>query len=436
MKRKYMHPVCTNHLSRRSFLTAAALALSKTIRPQNAAAEQPNPNIVVILADDLGYGDLGCYGRPGAPTPHIDRLAGQGVRLTNAYVPAPTGAPARASLITGCYPQRQPNLEETLDPRDPDAGLPAGQITLPSMLRDAGYATALVGKWGLGQAREFSPNRHGWDEFFGFLGQNIDPVRHTSRLGVHDLYENEIPLQLEGHINELIAARSAGLIERRAAQSFFLLASFAAPYSENPTELTRKTVVRSIEQVDRGVGRILESLQKKDLLQNTLIVFMSDNGGGLCSRNDPLRGYKESLWEGGLRTPCIFSWPGVLPAGRISHQAVITMDVVATLLAAVKIKPTRRIDGINVLSYLAGLRPDVEQTFVWRSLPRDQRAVRWGVWKWLKIHDEEYLFHLDRDPAESVNRIDRNIDILHWLREIYSQWEDAAPASSQKTGAH
>lgn len=433
-------------LSRRSFLGLSALALSPSVfsQEENQTTNETidRPNLVVILADDLGYGDLGCYGCRDIATPNLDRLAQGGVRLTDAYAPAPVCTPTRCSLMTGCYPQRQPDLEWAIYPEIQSIGLPAGQPTLPSMLRDKGYTTGMFGKWHLGEADAFAPNQHGFTEFFGFRGGNLDYFRHVNDRGTPDLYENANPVQKTGYLTDLITERSTDFIQRNAQKPSFLYTAFNAPHwpIQGPDDESanrqgvnyskagdRQAYARMVERVDWGVGQILDALRKNGLEEKTFVVFLSDNGGDRLSNNGPLRDYKGTLWEGGIRIPCICSWPGVLPAGRVSHQAAIVMDVVVSLLAASGVRPTRRIDGMNLLPYIAGIRPDVEQTFVWRNNWHGQKALRWGKWKWLKIKDEEYLFNLEDDIAEQINRKERNCDIAYWLRDIYRQWETAMP---------
>lgn len=369
--------------------------------------------------------------------------------MTDAYAAAPVCTPTRCALLTGCYQQRQPNLEWAIYPEIQSVGLPTGQATLPSMLRNAGYTTGMFGKWHLGEADCFAPNRHGFDEFFGFRGGNLDYFRHVNDRSTPDLYENETPVQKSGYLTDLITDRSVDFIQRQKDKPFFLYTAYNTPHwpiqgpgdeaadrqgSNYSKAGDRQTYARMVERMDEGIGKILDALRRNGLEENTLVVFVSDNGGDRLSRNEPLRDRKTTLWEGGIRVPCIFSWPGVLPKGRISHQAAITMDVTVSLLAASGVRPTRRVDGMNLLPYIAGIRPEVEQTLVWRNNWHEQKAVRWGHWKWLKIKDEEYLFNLEDDISERENRKERNIDILYWLREIYRQWESAMPQNQTLFG--
>lgn len=436
-------------IDRRTFLTAAAMSISRAVFSENAAENIPHPNLIIVLADDLGYSDLGCYGGRDIQTPHIDRLAKWGIRLTDAYAAAPVCTPTRCALVSGCYPQRQENLEWAIYPQVQSVGLNPGQATLASMLRDAGYKTGMFGKWHLGRAEKFNPVHHGFDEFFGFLGGNIDYFLHRDRFGNSDLFEKTKPIEKEGYITDLITKRSVDFIHQNAGNPFFLYVAYNAPHwpIQGPDEKDvilegddfhqrgdRKTYARMVERMDDGVGQILDSLKRDNLETETLVVFLSDNGGDRLSSNEPLRDKKTTLWEGGIRVPCIFSWPGVLPEGRVSHQAAITMDTTVSLLAAAGVKPARRVDGMNLLPYIAGIRPDVEQTFVWRNNWHGQKAVRWGKWKWLKMKEEEFLFNLQEDMSERIDRKDRNIDIVYWLREIYRQWESAMPYNQSLFG--
>ncbi|HQH70567.1 MAG TPA: sulfatase-like hydrolase/transferase [bacterium] len=438
-------------LNRRSFLSLSTAALAAAAGPL-AALDKPDPgrpNLVMILADDLGYGDLSCYGCPDIQTPNLDRLATGGVRLTDYYASAPVCTPTRCALMTGCYQQRQQNLEWAIHPGIKTVGLPPEEITIASMLKEAGYATGMFGKWHLGARPEWGPNRHGFEEFFGFLSGNIDYFRHIENTGEPDLFENTEPVQRDGYITDLITARSVDFIHRHAGHSFFLYTAYNAPHwpIQSPDDRGlvlegrawsqhggRADYARMVERMDEGIGNILQALEEKGLVDNTLVIFASDNGGDRLGRNLPLRGQKGTLWDGGIRVPCIARWPNLLPAGTVSPQAAITMDLSATLLSAARVKPTRRMDGMSLLAFLSGWKPPVEQTFVWRDNWHDQKALRWGHWKWLKIKGEEYLFNLEEDPGEQENRTERNIDIVYWLREIYRQWESAMPHSQTVFG--
>lgn len=429
------------HPSRRSFLRTAALA-APGLLGASARAERSNPpNILLIMVDDLGYGDLGCYGAPDIRTPHIDSLAEDGLRLTDFYA-FPVCTPSRCALMTGRYPARSPNLEWAIHAGIDTVGLQQDQVTIAKMLKYAGYRTALFGKWHLGARPEWGPNRHGFEEFFGILSGNVDHFRHVESTGARDLFENETPIEVQGYLTDLITDRAVDFIQRQEDDPFFLFVSYNAPHwpiqgpddedvaivpGQNWATGDRETYIRMVESIDDGVGRLLETLRQRGMEENTLVVFLSDNGGDRYSLNTPLSGQKGTLREGGIRIPCVLRWPGELPQGAVSSQAGILMDLSVTLMAAANVQPSRPMEGIDLMPYWSGRRAPVEQTFVWRSDMRNQKAVRWGHWKWLMEGERESLFNLERDIGESENLMDRHSDIAHWLRGIYRQWEDAMP---------
>ena len=365
-------------VTRREFIgTAVGAAAIAGSSGASASAAPARPNVLFILADDLGYGDLSCYGRPDYKTPVLDALATQGVKFMSAYAAAPVCTPTRCAYITGRYPQRLPvGLEEPLKRSSPpDAGLPPNHPTIASLLKANGYATSLVGKWHLGWKPEFGPNEHGFDYFFGFKSGAIDFYTHESADGSHDLFENTTPVHTDGYMTDLITARAVRFIEQHAAEPFFLDVSYNAahwPFQvpdrpskaarvayQGPLETpapTRADYAAMLERADAGVGQILQKLTALGLEQNTLVIFTNDNGGEWLSRNAPLFNRKATLWEGGIRVPLILRWPGHLPRGKTSEQVAITMDLSASILAATgtTLPEDYRPDGINILPSLSG----------------------------------------------------------------------------------
>ncbi len=406
------------------------------------SAEKP-PSFVFIMADDLGYRDLGCYGCNDIKTPNIDRLAHNGIRLTDFYTSAPVGTPSRCAFMTGRYQQRVPNMEWILDDGVMTAGLPQNELSIANILRHHGYSTGLIGKWHLGFKDECRPNQHGFDEFLGFLGGSIDYFRHVDIHGQSALYENTMPIKKEGYLTDLVTDKSLDFIDRHSNEPFFLQVAYNAPHwpiqgpddkdekvsrnNEWDTKGDRDTYAKMVERMDEGVGKILKRLQRKGIRKNTLVVFCSDNGGGRWSNNLPLKKQKARLWEGGIRVPCIISWPKQLPAGRVSTQATIIMDLTASMLAAAGIEQPRRLDGFDILSHISGEREEIDRTFVWRNDFHGEKAVRWGKWKWLHENGKDFLFDLDKDPGEENDVKDRFFDILFLVKEVYRKWEDAMP---------
>lgn len=398
------------------------------------------PNVIFILLDDLGYGDIGSYGVTDIRTPHLDRMAHQGVRLTNNYSNGPVCTPTRAAFVTGRYQQRV-GLEWAIPPAMKEPGLPASETSVARMVKDNGYATALFGKWHLGYKPEFGPNAHGFDEFFGILSGNVDHYAHREINGEPDLYENTQPVERPGYMTDLITERSVDFINRRARDSFFLYVAYNAvhwPFQppDRPDDIrTRETWLRGtrrdyalmMERVDQGIGRILAALDRHGLARDTLVIFTDDNGGERLSRNWPLFHHKATLWEGGIRVPGLLRWPGRLPAGTISHQPAMTMDMTATILSATGISAPagRTPDGMDLLPILTRRRPPVERAQFWRieRAGRNQRAVRKGKWKYLRDAGVEMLFDLERDVGERLNLGYRHPELLAELRQSVREWE-------------
>jgi arylsulfatase A-like enzyme len=441
----------------RQLVIVAILILGSNPQTTNLVAQrsapQPAhpPNVVLILMDDLGYGDLGSYGGPDARTPNLDRLTRQGVRLTDAYANGAVCTPTRAALISGRYQQRV-GLEWVLVDEAPDLerGLRATGTSLPALLKTNGYATGLIGKWHLGWKPEFGPNAHGFDEFFGFLSGAHDYYTRPAG-GPSDLYENTTPVEPAGYLTDEITRRAVSFITRHANGPLFLEVAYNAvhwpfqPPDRPPTEAernaprplrqmpddpvpaTRQDYVRMLERADQGVGDILAALDRLGSARNTLVIFTNDNGGEWLSRNAPLYHRKATLWEGGIRVPLILRWPGQLPAGKTSKQVTITMDLTASILAATGTHAPEgyRPDGIDILPILRGDAPLLERHLFWRiaRAQRQQRAVRSGRWKLLVDAGQFLLFDLAGDPGERTDLAARHPELVVTLKHSLADWE-------------
>jgi arylsulfatase A-like enzyme len=402
------------------------------------------PNIVFIMADDLGYADLSCCGRRDFTTPNIDRIAQRGMRLTQGYANSAVCSATRLALITGRYQYRlRLGLEEPLA-GNREIGLPPEHPTLPSLLRAAGYGTSLIGKWHLGFLPKFGPLKSGYDRFFGFRSGAVDYYTHENPRQQHDLWEEDVEVHQVGYVTELLGARAVAAIDgyARSGQPFLISLHFNAPHWpwEAPgdeaearrvagTNLrhfdggTQEIYARMVGAMDREVGRVLAALDAHGLAENTIVIFTSDNGGERFSDTWPFTGRKTELLEGGLRVPTLISWPARIPAGVTSEQVAITMDFMPTLLTAAGTAPDPAYppDGMNLLPALTGAAP-VERTLFWRYKTHRQRAARIGNYKYLKIVDNTFLFDVVEDPLERANLKERRRDMYDRLVAAWEAW--------------
>jgi arylsulfatase A-like enzyme len=430
-------------------LCIAALSLAGTAAAQATVSERPN--VVFIMTDDVGYGDIGSYGAPDIDTPNLDRLAADGVKFTDFYANAPVCTPTRVGFITGRYQQRL-GLETPL-PEEAAAqgrGLEADGRSLPQLLKNNGYRTGLVGKWHLGYMDSQSPQAHGFDDFFGFKSGYLDYYQHTNGAGDADLWENGRIVDEEGYLTDLITRRSVEFIERNADVPFFLSVQYNAahwPYQppdmpsvarENATHLqphsedtsTREDYAAMLERADTGIGEILTALEAAGLTSNTLVIFTNDNGGEWLSRNAPLFNRKGTVWEGGIRVPALMKWPGVIPAGRVTDQVGITMDITATILAATnaEVPPDLDLEGIDLLPIVTGEEPEVPRTLFWRYRT-EARAVRSGDWKLIVQYagpgQLNFVFDVRQDVGERNDLANTRLgqEVARRLRPLLDAWE-------------
>ncbi len=427
-------------ITRRDVLLGGAAVLAA--RTVDARSAHRRPNIVFILADDLGAGDLSCYGRPDYRTPHIDSLARDGVKLTQAYANSCTCSPTRVALLSGRYQNRL--AVGNYDPLPPQAtvGFPADHPTLPSTLKRAGYATGLIGKWHLGTAEQHSPRACGYGEFFGLRGSHVDYYTHANAKfapgsSEPDLYENETPIKQDGYATDMFSDRAVSFIERHREQPFLLSLHYTAPHwpwqgPDGPggARLTDfhyeggslQTYAAMMGSLDAGVGRVLAALDRLQLRDDTIVVFTSDNGGERFSYQWPLRGAKFDLLEGGIRVPALVRWPKRLLGGAVSEQLVMTMDWLPTFAGAAgaAVSATHPSDGVDVLPMLAGERPLLERSVFWRT--QWSHAARQGRWKYLVERNHEYLYDVSADPMERANRRLAEPQIAASLKQSYQAW--------------
>jgi arylsulfatase A-like enzyme len=431
-------------LSALSMAPSLALAAGKG---RNADRANGQPNVIFILADDLGWGDLSVYGQTDFRTPNLDRLAAQGVRLTQAYSNSAVCSATRFGLITGRYQYRlRGGLEEPIAGASDTIGLPPEHPTLPSLLKKAGYNTALIGKWHLGSLPNFGPLKSGYDSFYGNYGGAIDYFTHKPGVGPNvkkDLYEGEVAVHEVGYYTDLLGDRAAAYVKQQdKSRPFFLSLHYTAPHWpwEGPKdeEVSKQidnifhydggnlaTYGKMVVALDASIGRVLQALEKQGLAENTIVVFTSDNGGERFSKTWPFSGQKTELLEGGIRVPGIVRWPARLKAGQVSKQVVISMDWLPTLLAAAGTQPDAAYpsDGQNLLPVLLGEQAVAERTLFWRYKANAQRAVRSGEWKYLKINGNEYLFNVEQDQRERANLAGKHPDKLVDLKQQWETWD-------------
>ena len=413
------------------------------------------PNIIFIVADDLGYADLGCYGgrdaQFGAVSPVIDQLAANGIKFTQGYSNSPVCSPTRFALMTARYQYRlRGAAEEPINSRSKGSstlGLPPEHPTLPSQLKASGYRTALFGKWHLGYPPHFSPLMSGYDEFFGPMSGGVDYFTHCANSGDHDLYQGETEVPTDGYLTDLISQRAVDYVKANADSPFFLSLHYTAPHwpweTRDDEALAKEvksnlfhlhggnveTYRRMIHHMDEGIGAVVAALGEAGKLDNTLIVFTSDNGGERFSDNWPLVGGKMDLTEGGIRVPWIAHWPRVIAGGGVTEQLCLTMDWSATMLDVAKTAahPDFPLDGVSMASVLKDATQRFDRPLFWRMNHRGQRAHRDGDWKYLRVDGNDYLFNIVADERERANHAAREPQRLEAMRSAWEAWNATMP---------
>jgi arylsulfatase A-like enzyme len=415
------------------------------------------PNIVFIVADDLGFADLGCYGGRdaafGPVSPVLDGLAAAGLKFTQGYSNSPVCSPTRFALMTARWQYRlRGAAEEPINSKSRGSttlGLPPEHPTLPGLLRDAGYRTALIGKWHLGYPPAFGPLRSGYDEFFGPMSGGVDYFSHCASSGAHDLYEGEAERHEIGYLTDLISDRAVDYVNRVAGsgQPFFLSLHYTAPHwpweTRDDAALAEEVKAnlfhlhggnihsyrRMIHHMDEGIGRLMAALRALGVERDTLVVFTSDNGGERFSDNWPLVGGKMDLTEGGIRVPWIAHWPAAIAPGGVTEQPCLTMDWSATMLAlgGAQPHPDYPLDGVSLEPVLRNPAATFERPLFWRMNHRGQRACRIGRHKYLRVDGHEYLFDIPADERERANLGGRLPDKLAAMRQAWLDWEATMP---------
>jgi arylsulfatase A len=462
-------------MNRRTFLKAtgfgaALMALPGCAGiPERLAGKRP-PNIVLIVSDDQGYNDLGCYGGREIKTPNLDRLAAGGTRLTSFYVTWPACTPSRGSLLTGRYPQRNGTYDMFRNDKvDQDylytpeeyavswemvGGMDTREVLIPRVLKKAGYVSGIFGKWDLGQLHRFLPLQRGFDEFYGFTNTGIDYWTHE-RYGVPSMYrDNEPTTEDKGtYATDLFRREALKFIEKHKDCPFFCYVPFNAPHGASNLERPRPGVQAPLEYIrahygqydpkeantsrakrmrymaavtcmDEAIGQLIDLLGKHDLQDNTIVIFFSDNGGSpSAADNSPLRGGKSRMFEGGLRVPCIVRWPGVVPAGSVCDEFLNSMDILPMLCSAAGILAPKgvKLDGFDMASVLAGKQKSARKEMFWKR--RGDKAARVGNYKWVESSRGSGLFDLSSDIAEQHDLSKEKPEILTMVKSRFAAWE-------------
>jgi len=443
MRDRTINPGITRRTAVAGVIGTTALAATA---PGLALSPRRKPNFLFIMADDLGYADLSCYGRRDYETPVLDGLATQGIRFTHAYANSAVCTATRVALITGRYQYRLPvGLQE---PLGGDAiGLPPEHPTIASLLREQGYATSLIGKWHMGSLPGYGPLKSGYEEFWGLRGGGVDYFRHEFA-GNKDLWDGETRVEETGYLTDLLADRTIQTLDSRAkdGRPFFISLHFTAPHwpwegpddhseadrlaaSGNPVAHMHydggdlETYAAMMRSLDSNIGRVLARLDELGLDGNTVVVFTSDNGGERFSDVWPFTGRKTELLEGGLRIPAIVRWPGLSSPNSTSEAQIMSMDWLPTFVAAAggAPHPDHPTDGLDIRAAIGG-RALPERTLFWRFANKGQEACRRGRWKYLKIADNSFLFDVVADPLERANLKARHPEMFERLVTAFREW--------------
>ncbi len=406
--------------------------------------EFEKPNIILIMADDLGYADISCYGNTEISTPALDKLAAQGMKFIDFHSNGAVCSPTRAALLTGRYQQRS-GMEGVVYARGETrkTGLALTEFTIADYLKDAGYATGITGKWHLGYNIAFNPTYQGFDFFRGFVSGNVDYHSHVDNSGVPDWWYNLEKVEEKGYTTDLITDHALNFIENNHERPFFLYVAHAAPHTpfqgrndkaerfpggrfsyEGSVTDKKRAYKEMIEVMDEGIERILRKLDELRLREKTLIFFCSDNGGykGI-SNNGIFRDFKGSLWEGGHRVPAIANWPGTIKPGSITNQTVMTMDLFSTFVNLSKstLQTPNKLDGLDITRLLLEQKKLPDRTLFWKY--RNQKSARRSEWKLLIEQDSVRLFNLRNDPGEQIDLSNQEISIVSELKKSLEEWE-------------
>ena len=449
------------------------------------------PNVLLIVSDDQGYRDLGCFGSDEVKTPHLDRLAKGGIKLTSFYVAWPACTPSRGALLTGRYPQRNgiydmirneaPDYGYQYKPGEYEAtferigGMDTREVLLPQVLKKAGYVSGIFGKWDLGVHKRFLPLARGFDDFYGFVNTGIDYYTHE-RYGVSSMYRNNQPTTADKgtYCTDLFEREAVRFLKDNLQKPFFLYVPFNAPHGASnldpiirggaqapekykdmypklqaqlgtqertrygktftvPNRAARRLeFVGSITAMDAVIGKLLDLLDKYKIANNTLVIFFSDNGGGGAANNKPLRGAKGQMFEGGIRVPCIVRWPGKIPASTTTDEFLTSLEIFPMLCSAsgTALPENVKLDGFDMLSVLQGIKKSTRREMFWQR--RNDKGARVGNWKWVESNRGTGLFDLRTDIGEKRDLSKENPDILKRVKARFANWENEMKAAEPR----
>jgi len=448
----------------------AAISLAAAAGGSGSAADSPagsRPNFIIVLADDLGYGDLSCYGNRSYGTPHLDALAREGLRFTDFHSSGPVCSPTRAGLLTGRYQQRAgiPGVINADPARNRHHGLQPREVTLSGILGKAGYRTGVFGKWHLGYQKRFNPVHHGFDRFRGYVSGNIDYHSHRDRMGYADWWENLELVEEEGYSTHLITWHAVKFIEENRDRPFFAYIAHEAPHSpyQGPSDpplrvpgkkkggggsepgRIRRAYREMVQEMDRGIGKVVAALRRLHLEEKTLLFFFSDNGATRQGSNGSLRGFKGSLWEGGHRVPAIAWWPGRIREGAVTGELAMSIDLLPTLLglAGANLPEGHRLDGRSLLPVLLEGKGLEGRRLFWDYAGR--QAVRDGPWKLIferagnKGRGKKRargpspgLYNLRDDPGEKEDLAGQHPERVEAMRKALEDWQGDVAAGATR----
>lgn len=409
------------------------------------------PNIILIMADDLGYGDISCYGSDFIQTPVLDKMAFEGIKFTDYHSNGAVCTPTRAALLTGNY-QQKAGLEGVIYVQEEKRiyGISPSQKTMAEIFKDAGYKTGMFGKWHLGYLPEYNPTKHGFDTFYGYISGNVDYISHRDGINIYDWWRNTELSYDEGYVTDLITNEALKFIESNKEEPFFLYLPHEAPHfpyqgrNDKADRLPGKqfhghgsrpdkkqAYKEMVEIMDENIGRIFDKLKELNLDKNTFVLFCSDNGARNPGSNGDLNGFKSSLWEGGHRVPAIAWYPSKIKSGKAADDTVLSMDILPTLAAVANVSTEHKFDGIDFSKLLFTNKNLKKRETFWRY--RNQWVAREGDWKYLKIKDIEYLFNLKNDLQEQSNLKEVHPEKMKTLKSLLSTWKIEMNQYSQQT---